>query len=183
MEETKNSWSFKDFIVVALLTIVIVLPIRIFLAQPFIVSGSSMLPTFETGQYLIVDQVSYNFNDPDRGDIIIFRFKETPGKFLIKRIIGLPGETVKIEGNDVFVKMVDSDEFVQIEEEYVVVEKGSTVEKSLGEEEYFVLGDNRLNSLDSRYFGAIEKDLIIGRAWLRLFPLNKIDYLPGKFEI
>jgi signal peptidase I len=179
----QSEWSFKEFISFIILTLVIVLPIRIFIAQPFIVSGESMDPTFATGQYLIVDQLTYRLDDPVRGDVIVFRLPQDPSRFLIKRLMGLPGETVKIVGTQVSVKEVGSDEFRNLSENYITHPKEANLEETLGEGEYFVLGDNRANSLDSRFFGTIDEKFLVGRALVRLFPFNKIDWKPGKFKI
>jgi len=179
----QSDWSFKEFISFILLTLAIVLPIRFFIAQPFIVSGESMDPTFATGQYLIVDQLTYRLDEPDRGDVIVFRLPQEPSRFLIKRLIGLPGETVKIVGTQVSVKEIDSDNFRDLSENYITHEKEANLEEILGEGEYFVLGDNRANSLDSRFFGTIDEKFLVGRALVRLFPFNKMDWKPGKFNI
>jgi signal peptidase I len=185
MKNEKNDWTFKEFVSFIILIFVVVLPIRFFVAQPFIVSGESMEPTFETGQYLIVDQLSYRFNEPQRGDVVIFRLPAEPSRFLIKRLIGLPGETVKIEGENVYIKESGEEEaeFVEINNDFIEFPKEANINEDLSEDEYFVLGDNRVVSLDSRYFGAIKEEFIVGRALIRLFPFSKIDWMPGKQEI
>ncbi len=181
----ERSWSFKDIILFFVFVAAIVLPIRMFIAQPFIVSGQSMDPTFANGQYLIVDQVSYRITNPQRGDVVVFRLPSQTSKFLIKRLIGLPGETVKIDGENIYIKKTGEDDslFRKINDDYVQFTKNANVLEELGEDEYFLLGDNRANSLDSRFFGSIEEKYIVGRVLLRLFPLTQIDWMPGKFEI
>lgn len=169
---------FKELITFAIVAAIIVIPIRTFIAQPFIVSGESMYPTFDTGQYLIIDQLSYKLEDPVRGDVIIFKYPQDPSKFFIKRIIGLPNEKIKIEGNNVRITMTDGTE-ITLDEPYVVMHRESNQETILGDDEYFVMGDNRLASLDSRIWGPLKKDMIAGRAWLRLLPVDKADFLPG----
>ena len=185
IEKKKNEWSFMEFVTFIIMIFAVVLPIRFFIAQPFIVSGESMLPTFETGQYLIVDQISYRLQEPNRGDVVVFRLPQEPSRFLIKRLIGLPGETVKIEGEKIYIKQSSEDdsEFEEINNEFIEFPKAANVNEDLSEDEYFVLGDNRVVSLDSRYFGAIDKKFIVGRALVRLFPFSKIGWLPGKENI
>jgi signal peptidase I len=180
----EEKWSWKEFFSFIFLTLVIVLPIRFFIAQPFIVQGESMDPTFETGQYLIVDQLTYRFNEPERGDVVIFKLPKevTGGRFLIKRMIGLPGETVRIDGTDIYIKQPGQEEF-RLDDEFVEHPKETLLMETLGEKEYFVLGDNRANSLDSRFFGTVDRKYLVGRALVRLFPLTKIDWMPGDINL
>lgn len=178
-----SKWSMRDLWHFVLLIVFVVLPIRYFVAQPFIVSGASMDPTFTDGQYIIVDQLTYKFNNATRGDVIIFRYAGDTSKFFIKRIIGLPGEIVKIAGNEIFIKKVGATEFEKLDEQDITKDFSFTAEWTLLPDELFVMGDNRKNSLDSRYFGPIKKDTIIGRAFVRLLPLTTIDYLPGKLNL
>ena len=164
-----------------LIALFIVIPIRIFVAQPFIVQGASMEPTFDTGQYLIVDQLTYRFEEPARGDVIIFRYPKDPSKFFIKRIIGIPGDTVKIIGNAVSITNAENPEGIALEEPYVLTMRAdNTIVETLGDDEYFVMGDNRDGSYDSRSWGLLPKDNISGKVFLRLLPINAISYLPGK---
>jgi len=178
--EEKEKTSIKDFLFVTIISLAVVFFVRTYIAQPFVVSGASMEPTFYTGEYLIIDQLSYHFSEPKRGDVIVFRYPLTPSKFFIKRVIGLPGEIIKITGNEVFIKKVGSEEFTQIQEDYIEFPKDSFVEERLSNTDYFVMGDNRLASLDSRIWGSLNKDFIVGKALLRLFPVNKIEILPGE---
>jgi signal peptidase I len=182
-ETLKKPSGIKDFISFIVLTTIIVLPIRLFIAQPFIVNGSSMSPTFETSQYLIVDQLSYRFHEPARGDVIIFRYPNNTKIFYIKRIIGLPGETVNINENTVTIKNSENPNGIVLDEPFVVFPKETFMEKTLSDSEYFVMGDNRAASSDSRVWGALPKDLIIGKAFVRLWPFSKINYLPGEFSL
>lgn len=165
----------------SIIAILIVIPIRMFIAQPFIVSGASMDNTFHNGEYLIVDQVTYHFNTPTRGDIVIFRYPRDPSKFFIKRIIGVPGDTVHIEQNSV--KIINSayPEGFILDEPYIksMAPTPKPVIENLGEREYFVMGDNRDQSSDSRSWGVLQEERIVGRAFLRLFPPGKVSYLPG----
>lgn len=168
----------------SLIALIIVLPIRLFVAQPFIVSGASMETTFSTGQYLIVDQLTYHFEEPARGDVIIFRYPKDPSKFFIKRIIGLPGDTVTISGHDVTITNTEHPEGMLLDESYILDMKPiGTLTETLGEHEYFVMGDNRDASSDSRAWGVLQRDKIVGRAFLRLFPLTEVGIFPGGHKI
>ena len=168
----------------SLIALLIVLPIRMFVAQPFIVSGASMETTFSTGQYLIVDQLTYHFEEPKRGDVVVFRYPKEPSKFFIKRIIGIPGDTIQISGKDVTLLTPTHPEGVVLDEVYIHSMKPSaTMTETLGLNEYFVMGDNRDASSDSRAWGVLQRDGIVGRALLRLFPLSRADVLPGEYDI
>ncbi len=167
----------------AVLALLIVVPFRMFIAQPFIVSGASMSPTFETGQYLIVDQLTYHLEPPTRGDVVIFRYPEDPSKFFIKRLIGLPGETVEIQGQKVSIRDAKTGKSTALDEPYLhdFNTRDDYLTVTLGPEEYFVMGDNRGASSDSRVWGAVPKKLLIGRAFVRLLPVDKISLFPGAY--
>jgi len=171
---------FLEVVRFSLIAILIVIPIRMFIAQPFIVSGASMEQTFHTGEYLIVDQVTYHFNEPARGEVIIFRYPRDPSKFFIKRIIGLPGDTVTIENGVVRISNEANPVGFILDEPYIeFMPPAAPLTEVLGEREYFVMGDNRDESSDSRSWGVLQEDRIVGRAWLRLFPPTMIELLPG----
>lgn len=179
----KSEHPLAEIVRFALIAIIIVVPIRMFIAQPFIVSGASMDDTFANGQYLIVDQVSYYFNDPARGDVVIFRYPRDPSKFFIKRVIGLPGDTVTIEDALVTIKNEEYPNGLILDEPYVEsMAAAAPLSEVLGPREYFVMGDNRDQSSDSRVWGVLQKERIIGRAWARLFPPPAIDLFPGAVE-
>ena len=165
-----------------ILALIIVGPIRLFIAQPFIVSGASMDPTFHNGQYLIIDQVSYRLSNPARNDVIVFEPPVARDSFYIKRIIGLPGETVEIRGSDVYIKNAENPNGFKLEQPYVGNgnQKVDNLTITLGEDQYFVMGDNRIASSDSRIWGPITKDEIVGKPFLRLFPVSEIGFYPGK---
>lgn len=164
----------------SLIAILIVVPIRMFVAQPFIVSGASMETTFHSGEYLIVDQLSYYFNAPVRGEVIIFRYPRDPSKFFIKRVIGEPGDTVTVENGIVSISNEDNPTGFELKEPYAKpTPLAPKMVETLGEREYFVMGDNRGESSDSRTWGVLQEERIVGRAWIRLFPPNEADYLPG----
>lgn len=182
-EEHKQSF-IGEIINFALVALLIVLPIRMFIAQPFIVSGASMETTFSSGEYLIVDQVSYRFEEPIRGDVIIFRYPKDPSKFFIKRIIGIPGDTIDIKGNVVTLINAEHPEGIVLSEPYIRdMAPNTTLTETLGEDEYFVMGDNRNASSDSRMWGVLQRDKIVGRAFLRLYPISHASVLPGKYDI
>ena len=180
-QKEKKENSFIELLKFALIALIIVVPVRLFIAQPFIVSGASMKPTFDSGQYLIVDQLSYRLTEPKRGEVIIFRFPADPSKFYIKRIIGLPGETVTMEGSTITILDEHNPAGLVLSEPYLnsVNIRNDFLTTTLGEDEYFVLGDNRRASSDSRIWGSLKKELIVGKALIRLFPLNTIKILPG----
>ncbi len=157
--------------------------IQAFIARPFIVSGSSMVPNISDKEYLIVDELSFRLREPERGEIIVFRAPPEPSKFYIKRIIGLPGETVKIEKGTVTIINDEHPEGLVLEEPYIEFEQTTDTQTTLVPEgHYFVMGDNRAGSYDSRGWGTLEAARIRGRALLRLLPLSHIDYLPADYD-
>jgi signal peptidase I len=176
-------YALKEFALFIVLAVVIVLPIRLFVAQPFVVQGESMHPTFENNDYLIVDELTYRFEAPQRGDVIVFRYPGDPKIFYIKRIIGLPGETVSITNGTVTITKTDGTKMT-LTEPYAVVDdatyNGTT---ALTSDQYFVMGDNRPESSDSRVWGPLPKENIIGRVFLRLLPPTAIGILPGKVDL
>lgn len=165
-----------------IIAFLIVIPIRMYIAQPFIVSGDSMVPTFRNGEYLIIDEVSYKFGEPERGDVIVFRFPNDTSRFFIKRIIGLPGETIVINGNSVEIVKKDGSK-IKLQEEYVKENFSSQTNKKLQDGEYFVMGDNRRASSDSRAWGILGEDYIVGKALIRIFPISGLGLYPGNIDI
>lgn len=175
--------SILEFAGFALVAIAVVVPVRVFIAQPFIVSGSSMVPTFEDKNYLIVDELSYRLGEPQRLDVVIFKYPKDTTKFFIKRIIGLPNETVDIKGETVTITNKENKEGFQIDQAFIKnPSNDEAMHFELGNDEYFVMGDNRNASSDSRYWGPVKKDLLVGRAFLRLLPISGIDLLPGSVK-
>ncbi len=169
----------------ALVAVALALVIRFFIATPYIVSGASMENTYQNHDYLIVDRVTYDISDPQRGDVVVFGLPQEPSRDLIKRVIGLPGETVVISGNEPRVTIINTlhPEGFLLAEPYLTPENlgGSTGMKvHLDKDQYFVLGDNRKVSADSRLWGTLPRNDIVGRVLLRLFPFNMISLLPGK---
>ena len=176
------------------LTLLIYLVIHNFVAQPFEVQQSSMYPTIVDGEYILIDKLTTRFDGYHYGDVVVFEPPTssglaTDGIPFIKRIIGMPGDTVSLENGRVFITR-PGEPPVRIEEPYVVREadgsasptlprdaQGIETEWVVPEDSYFVMGDNRPQSQDSRAFGPISEDLILGRAWLRYFPLERIGLI------
>ena len=161
-----------ETIKVVVISFAIILPIRFFLIQPFYVEGASMEPSFHSKEYLIIDEISYRFTNPQRGEVVVLRYPRDPRQFFIKRIVGLPGERIKLEEGVVHVNGKP------LEERYLSdlnLSKTSMNELVLGSDEYFVMGDNRANSLDSRSFGPISRREVVGRAWIRGWPFNRLS--------
>lgn len=180
MPQEQSDSFFTELLKFVVIAAVIVLPVRLFVAQPFIVSGESMSPTFENGEYLIVDELTYRLDTPKRGDVVIFRYPRNPSEFFIKRIIGLPGETVTISGGTVSVTD-SSGATVLLDEPYVKnIGNGRDSIYEVDQNSYFVMGDNRPESSDSRVWGLMPRENLIGRAILRLLPLQQAGILPGK---
>ena len=164
----ENFW--RELVKLVLISLVIVIPFRIYIAQPFIVDGASMDPTFETGNYLIVDELSYKFENPQRGSVLIFKYPRDPRKSFIKRVIGLPGETVSLREGKITIVNAEHPEGIKLDEPYVKLTKEDTVDYIVGENEYFVMGDNRYGSADSRVWGMVPAANIVGRPILQFYP-------------
>jgi len=179
MPEEKRENFFTELLKFALVAVVIVVPVRLFVAQPFIVSGASMVPTFQNGQYLIIDELTYHFASPKRGDVIVFRYPKDPSQFFIKRIIGLPGETVTIRNSGVSITKTDGST-VAVDDSYVENRGNGNDTVTLPAEQYFVMGDNRPESSDSRVWGALPRTQIVGRVFARLLPLQSLSIFPGQ---
>ena len=166
---------------VVVISLAIILPIRYYLVQPFFVKGASMEPNFEDGDYILVDELSFRFRDAERGEVIIFRFPQQPSQFFIKRIIGLPEETVQVKDNQVTVFNEENPEGFVLSETYLAPEQKTlgTMTTKLDDNEYFVLGDNRLQSSDSRRWGPVNQNLVMGRAFLRPWPFTRASKIPS----
>jgi len=166
-----------EILKIVIISLAIIIPIRYFLIQPFFVKGASMEPNFLDGDYLIIDEISYRFESPERSDVIIFRYPLDPSQFFIKRVIGLPGETIKIkDGKITIYNQETAKEGIVLDESSYVdnVYTPGDLEITLKSNEYFVLGDNRRASSDSRKWGALPRKYIIGQAWVRAWPVYRL---------
>ncbi len=164
-----------ELVKLVVLAFIIVLPIHRFVFQPFYVVGPSMEPNFYDNEYLIIEKINYYFNEPVRGEIIIFTPSHNPQNYLIKRVIGLPGEKIVIQRGKVMIYNEKFPQGITLDERDYLTPGTRTpgeIEVELDSEQYYVLGDNRNLSLDSRSFGPISKDDIVGRAWLRGWPFK-----------
>ena len=176
-EERDILGELGGWLVYILLIIGLTYLIITFVGQRTMVSGSSMETTLQDGDNLIVDKISYRFRDPKRYDIIVFPYKYEEDTYYIKRIIGLPGETVQVIDGYMYINGKKLDEHYGAE---VMEDPGIAAEPiKLGDDEYFVLGDNRNHSSDSRVasVGVLTRDMLIGRAWVRIYPFNKIGVI------
>jgi signal peptidase I len=168
-----KAWDFvSELLHVVVISLAIIVPVRYFLIQPFYVKGASMEPNFHDHQYLIIDEISYRFVNPDRGDIVVFRYPNDPRQYFIKRVIGLPGERVRVADGHVTIYNDEHPEGMVLDEAAylhgVVTTKAKDLQ--LASDEYFVMGDNRTASMDSRDFGSVKRDFVVGRVWLRGWP-------------
>lgn len=179
-DSAKKGSFFKEVVSYALFALVIVLPVRLWVAQPFVVNGGSMDTTFADGEYLVVDEITYKFHEPQRGDVLIFKYPNDPSKYFIKRLIGLPGETVTVKSDSVTIFNDANPKGVELNEPYIHSRTFGNLTTTMGPDEYFVMGDNRLVSSDSRVWGVLPKKDLIGRPIVRLLPFNRMGYLPGE---
>jgi signal peptidase I len=164
--------------------------ITTYIAQPFLVKGRSMEQTFSDGDYLIVDQLTYNFADPKRSEVIVFHTEFIPGgserEYYIKRVIGIPGDRIVIKDGGVLLYENNAETPTFLDEDYIIdglkTLSQEPVDVVLKANQYFVLGDNRGNSSDSRYWGPVNKAYIVGKPLIRLFPFNTITIFANNNE-
>jgi len=176
----KNFFNYVfELIKVVLISLAIIIPIRYFLIQPFYVKGASMEPSFYDKEYLIIDEISYRFHEPTRGDIVVFRYPRDPEEYFIKRVVGLPGEKVQIKDGSVYIYNDKYPDGTKLEESYLpadvktyALNEDPTI---LSSTEYYVLGDNRNASKDSRSFGAVDQKFLTGRVLLRGWPFDRVN--------
>jgi len=177
-EKTSIGRYIFDFIKLIVFAVVFVWLIHNYIFQPFVVFGPSMEPNFYNGDYLIIEKVSYYFRQPKRGEVVVFDSPQKKGDFLIKRVVGLPNERVEIKNGKIFIYNQDYPEGIELKENDYLPNGYSTsgqIDYSLKDNEYFLLGDNRYVSLDSRSFGPIPKDKIIGHSLIRGWPIRAFE--------
>jgi signal peptidase I len=179
--ELKNIGKYVlDTVKLVAIALLIVIPVRFFVFQPFVVNGQSMEPNYHSADYLIVDEVTYKLHSPQRGDVIVFKYPKDPAYKYIKRIIGLPGETVEIRDAQVFITANGAtqklDETTYLPETTISTwARNNTMPPvTLKQNEYFVMGDNRNNSSDSRIWGVLPYQNIIGKTFVRLSPFEAL---------
>ena len=162
-----------EVVKVVAMALIIVILVKHFLFQPFFVQGASMEPTYQDREYLIIDELSYRFHEPQRGDVVVFRYPNDPSQYFIKRVIGLPGDTVEVREGSVWVngKRLDESSYLDVS-----VETIGTTDLTIPAGYYFLMGDNRTASLDSRIFGAVSRKAIVGRTWVRAWPLDRLTH-------
>lgn len=163
---------------IVLVSLAIIIPVRYFLIQPFYVKGASMEPNFEDHQYLIVDELSYRFRAPERGEVVVFRYPLSPKDHFIKRIIGLPGDKLEFNDNEIKVYNKQFPDGLVLKEPYITRLMTAKMNKTVlvGDNEFYLLGDNRPESMDSRSFGAVKKSAITGRVFFRGWPIDKVGF-------
>lgn len=172
------AWELIKIVVVSLL---IIIPVRYYIIQPFYVKGASMEPSFYDHEYLIIDEVSYRLREPQRGEVIVFRYPKNPQEYFIKRVVALPGEKIQMKEGAVYIYNADNPQGFKLEEPYLAqdVRTYNTSEEiiSLAPDEFFVLGDNRNSSKDSRSFGPLNRSFVTGRVLLRGWPFDRAGLL------
>jgi signal peptidase I len=169
-----------ELIKVAVLAGITIAFVRYFLFKPFYVKGASMEPNFFDKEYLIIDELSYRLRPPQRGEVVVFKYPENPKEYFLKRIIGLPGERVKVSEGQITIYNKEHPEGVVLDEPYLpqdLFTVGNGLPVQLDENNYFVMGDNRPNSFDSRRFGAVDKSLVVGRVFFRGWPFNRAQII------
>lgn len=166
--------SLVEVIVITALAVFAVISIRQYVFNPYSISGASMIPSFNDGDYVFVDKMSYRFWSPTRGEVIVFHSPGIEGEDLVKRIIGLPGERVVVQNGQVTVINKDDPDGIVLRESYLDPsgETSGFADIELGEDEYFVMGDNRSVSFDSRSWGPLDSENIVGMVRLRIWPLD-----------
>lgn len=166
-------WEILEVILIAAATVFL---IRSFLVQPFLVSGASMEPSFYNSDYLLVDEITYRFREPERGEVVVFKSPTAINTYFIKRLVGLPGERVSVKNGEVRIYPKSDDNFFVLKENYLEpdIKTFGDFDVKLKNGQYFVLGDNRNFSFDSRSWGPLDGNRMVGLVRLRLWPLNKV---------
>jgi signal peptidase I len=166
--------SSLEFIKTVAIIVLVAFGIRFYLVQPFVVDGSSMVPTFEDGEYLLVDKISYHTHSPKRGDVVVFHPPSAPALNYIKRVIATPGDQIEIKNGEIFINGARlTENYLPTERTLIRNTAAANLSRKMGVDEYFVLGDNREHSSDSREWGTVPATNIIGRAWIVVFPTSR----------
>ena len=166
---------FLELVKIAVLAGITIGVVRHFLFKPFYVKGQSMEPNFFSGDYLIIDELTYRFREPERGEVFVIKAPlPTTKDFYLKRVVAMPGERVRIEDNKVIIYNDSYPKGMVLKEPYLTEDTPGSVNYTLGPDQYFVLGDNRDASFDSRRFGPIDRKDIIGKTWLRGWPFTRV---------
>lgn len=169
-----------EIVQIVVIALAIILPVRYFLIQPFVVKGASMEPNFYDSEYLIVDELSHRFRTPERGEVVVFHPPKNTMQYYIKRVIGLPGETVEVKDGKVTIYNDEHPNGIVLDESYTGEFTDGELRREIPDGQYFLMGDNRTASLDSRVFGPVPLEGsettgdIIGRVWIRGFPLDRM---------
>jgi signal peptidase I len=186
-KQESTSDSVKQFITeifkIVITALIIVIPVRYYVIQPFYVKGESMEHTYKNGDYLIINEIGYRFGEPVRGDVVVLRPPNDPSDFYIKRIIGLPGESIQIKDGFVYI-LDENNNSTKLSETYLsddVITSDAVFTKdpviTLGDDEYLVLGDNREHSTDSRIFGPVKRSALVGKTMLRAWPVSRFELI------
>lgn len=181
---SKHAWFDRSLVTSFVIAALIALVVRVYVATPYIVSGPSMEPNYQDFNYLLVDRLSYRLHEPTRGDVIVFNLPQDQDRALIKRVIGLPGDTVVLSGSQPTVTIINTQhpQGMTLSEPYLDPHDFGGVTDArytLGPDQYFVLGDNRKVSADSRLWGILPRSDIVGRVLLRLYPPTEIGIYPS----
>jgi signal peptidase I len=177
-EESPGKSILKEILIIVALALVMYFGLQL-AVQSYTVEGVSMEPSFHTGHYVMANKIVYRFNSPSRGEVVIVK-NPTNGEIVIKRIIGMPGETISFEEGEIYIDGMHLEEYPDFSlrsgdsgSQYIPDESDG------GEDHYFLLGDNRNNSSDSRVWGSVPESDIVGKTSFRYWPLNTIGFLPG----
>ncbi|MFH1286392.1 MAG: signal peptidase I [Candidatus Magasanikbacteria bacterium] len=169
----KSGIFFLEIIKIVILAGITIGLVRYILFKPFYVKGQSMEPAFYEHEYLIVDELTYRFREPERGEVVVFKSSSFDGDYLLKRVIAVPGERVNLSDNKIVIYNLDHPQGIVLDETYLTENTAGSVMYTLGPDQYFLLGDNRDSSYDSRRFGPVDRDTIIGKVFFRGWPIGK----------
>lgn len=169
-----------EVVKIVIIALAIIIPVRLYLFQPFYVKGASMEPAFYDNEYLIINEIDYRLREPKRGDVVVLKYPKDPSQFFIKRIIGLPGETIEFHDGKVIIANAEHPDGAELDESAYLdpsVHTSGGAPVTLADGQYFVMGDNRPSSLDSRssILGPVTRSSLIGHAWFRVWPVTRMN--------